>query len=270
MSLCALASLLISVALLSWSITVLSDGSSDTGDYSHALCTAPILDEQPATHYRGTWGINEFLTARTLQRVCLYSNICLQLVQHAGEPGYFVEVKCFVPAPPSQEWNTSSPPHYLGFERFSHGDWDAQFEVVHGAVPKDHAWATDAGVPSLFFSGKALVSLTPAIDVHFLTESYANNNFGHILIDDLYSVFHAMQHWGIGGYNSSRILSFQNCIAVRSNGSTCLPCPAQRSARHYRCSRVCFNRTSSSFHPSQNCNTFLRVRPGLATDTIIS
>ena len=149
MSLCALAPLLISVALLSWSITVQSDGSSDTGDYSHALCTAPILDEQPATHYRGTWGINEFLTARSLQRVCLYSNICLQLVQHAGEPGYFVEVKCFVPAPPSQEWTTPSPLHYLGFERFSHGDWDAPFQVVHGAVPKDHAWATDAGVPPL-------------------------------------------------------------------------------------------------------------------------
>jgi hypothetical protein len=50
-----------------------------------------------------------------------------------------------------------------------------------------------------------------------LTESYANNNFGHILIDDLYTVFHAMQHWGIGGYNSSRIVSIQQCIPVSFN-----------------------------------------------------
>ena len=53
--------------------------------------------------------------------------------------------------------------------------------------------------------------------MHLLTESYANNNFGHVLIDDLYTVYHAMQHWGIGGYNSSRILSLSPCIPVRCN-----------------------------------------------------
>jgi hypothetical protein len=151
-----LAPLLISVVLLSSSIAAQPDGSlggsSDGADYSHALCTAPIVDGDPASHYRGTWGPHEYFVARTLQRVCVYSNICLQLVEHAEGLGYTVRVKRFVPIPLSQEPATALPLHYhyLGFEMFSHGGTDFDIEVVHEAVPKHYAWATDAGVLSFF------------------------------------------------------------------------------------------------------------------------
>jgi hypothetical protein len=226
-TLAMLASLLLLVALLSRSNTAPASDSPDADIYSHSRCTVPFLDERPATHYRGTWGPQQFLDARNLKRVCVYSNVCVELVLDSSANSFDINFKSFVPAlpPPGAENSTLLPPQYLGFEPFSHLDMPLQFDFLHHAIPNDYAWALDAGSHLTFCGARGLsLCLTRDSDVHFLTESYANNNFGHILIDDLYSVFHAMQHWGIGGYNNSRILSFRHCIPVRAHGLFARPC----------------------------------------------
>jgi len=124
-----------------------SAASTHAGVYSHAHCTAPLLDEQPATHYRGYWGPREFLAARTEQRVCLYSNVCLQLIE-ADSGRFTTQPQFFVPAPASVESSKKLPDEYLGFERFEHADVDFVFDVHHEAVPADYAWAVDAGMCS--------------------------------------------------------------------------------------------------------------------------
>jgi len=121
--------------------------STHAGVYSHAQCTAPLLDEQPASHYRGYWGPREFFAARTKQRVCLYSNVCLQLVE-ADSGRFSVQPQYFVPAPASAESSKKLPDQYLGFERFEHAGLDFLFDVHHEAVPADYAWAVDAGMCS--------------------------------------------------------------------------------------------------------------------------
>jgi hypothetical protein len=203
--------------LISFVEAVKSFNSSETATYSHAQCTVPFLDEHPATHYRGTWGLQQFLEARALQRVCVYSNVCIELVQRSQALA-FINMQSFVPPLSISESHSSPPPQHLGFERFIHSGTEFEFEIMHGAVPGHYAWALDAGAKPHSFSFQTVMRVTWSADVHFLTESYANNNFGHLLIDDLYSVFHAMQHWGIGGFNTSRILSFWNCAPVRVYG----------------------------------------------------
>ena len=149
--------LLLVVALLSLENAVPSAGSSESGIYSHSHCTVPALDEQPATHYRGTWGHRQFLEARTLQRVCVYSNVCAEVVQPADANSFSVNFTSFVPAPPSAEDDPSVPPQYLGFETFSHSFMDFEFDIVHHPVPNHYVWASDAGADVCFFVGRDII-----------------------------------------------------------------------------------------------------------------
>lgn len=135
--------------LLALGSAVEASNSSDAPIYSHAQCTVPFLDEQPATHYRGTWGPQQFLTSQTLQRVCLYSNVCVQIVQRT-DMHTSIDMKSFVPSPPSSEDDASLPPQYLGFEQFTHRDVEIAFDIAHTPVPSDYAWALDAGAPLIY------------------------------------------------------------------------------------------------------------------------
>jgi hypothetical protein len=153
-----LASILLFAALLSRSNAAPESGEPDSGIYSHARCTVPFLDEQPATHYRGTWGPQQFLDARNLQRVCVFSNVCVELVLDASVNSFGVNFKSFVPALPlpGAEHSTLPPPQYLGFEPFSHFNMQLQFDFVHHAIPNDYAWALDAGSHITLFWARGL------------------------------------------------------------------------------------------------------------------
>ena len=151
-TLAMLASLLLFVALLSRSNAAPSSCSPDTDIYSHARCTVPFLDERPATHYRGTWGPQQFSDTRDLKRVCVYSNVCVELVLDASTNSFDINFKSFVPALPlpGAEHDTPPPPQYLGFEPFVHSNTPLEFDFVHHAIPNDSAWALDAGSHFLF------------------------------------------------------------------------------------------------------------------------
>ena len=144
----ALTRLLLLLTVGASCIAVQSASLAHSGIYSHAQCTVPLLDEQPATHYRGHWGPREFLAARAMQRVCLYSNVCFQLVTDSGQSVTEILPQFFVPRT-SVESSKNLPPQYLGFEGFSHSGHDFEFDVHHEAVPADYAWGMDAGIGTL-------------------------------------------------------------------------------------------------------------------------
>jgi hypothetical protein len=54
-------------------------------------------------------------------------------------------------------------------------------------------------------------------DVHMFTSFVANNNFGHNLIDNVFTHYFAMQHFNVGGYNSSRLISQTPCVSVKQS-----------------------------------------------------
>ena len=129
------------------------------------------------------------------QRACLLSNVCLN---DAGEIEFYLHPRSAI-----------LPKNYM----FN--------ELIHGLVRLEGI----GGMPwSPFVKKRAMPSdfeFNEDADVHLFTSFVANNNFGHNLIDNVFTHYFSMQHFDVGGYNSSRLISEAPCVSVKHLHGIC-------------------------------------------------
>jgi hypothetical protein len=141
----------------------------------------------PAMHFSGLVPL-ELSAPPDTQRACLLSNVCLN---DDGQIEYYLH-----------PYSRRLPQLYLvdslkeGLVRMEGIEGDAWSpRIKRHALPSNYAFNDDA-------------------DVHLYTTFHSNNNFGHNLIDNVFTHWFAMQHFNVGGYNSSRLISKKICMPV--------------------------------------------------------
>ena len=169
---------------------------TSTGDiYSHVRCSHLPHDVSfpPATHFTGLVPLELYAPPDT-QRACLLSNVCLN---DDGQIEFYLH-------PHSRRL----PEMYLvdglkqGLVRIEGIGGLAWSPIIkRRAMPPNYVLNDDA-------------------DVHMYTSFIANNNFGHNLIDNVFTHYFAMQHFNVGSYNTSRLISGTSCVSVTA--SRCL------------------------------------------------
>jgi hypothetical protein len=170
--------------------------------YSHIRCSHLLHDVSfpPAVHFSGLVPL-EYDAPPDTQRACLLSNVCLN---DEGQIEYYLH-------PHSRRLQQMYLIDSLkgGLVRLEGIGGDAWSPLVkRHAMPSNNVFNDDA-------------------DVHLYTSFIANNNFGHNLIDNVFTHYFAMQHFHVGDYNSSRLVSATSCESVRMFPSaSCLHAPS--------------------------------------------
>jgi len=163
--------------------------SSTDASYSRVRCSHLPHDVSfpPAVHFTGLVPL-ELHAPSDSQRTCLLSNVCLN---DDGQIEFYLH-------PYSQRL-----PQMYSVDNLNQG-------LVHIEGIGGHAWSPlvkrRARLSHYAFNDDA--------DVHMYTSFVANNNFGHNLIDNVFTHWFAMQHFNVGGFNSSRLISETSCVSV--------------------------------------------------------
>jgi hypothetical protein len=182
--------------------------NSKVETYSHLQCSHIPHDPSipPATHFSGLVPLELYAPADS-QRVCMLSNICLN---DLGQIEFYLHPIARM-LPPMYSIDKLQQ-GLVRLEGIGGSGWSPLVRLR--SLPSSYVFNRDA-------------------EVHLFSSFVANNNFGHNLIDNVFTHYFAMQHFNVGAFHTSRIVSDHPCISVQLH--CCMHIDAPHSCSVFFC-----------------------------------